>query len=177
MSGDSLCKSLPPRTKTFRLFTGKNFCHFVQSLPLFSPHSNWWHFPYYCNLPVVLHCCQVANKNPRGFGSVPKSLLPRTETFSLTGSLLGKISVTLVSHFPKVGIRNFSPHLRNSAILRTSNSVAELQTKKSCRTAIADFQNLTSAIPQLCAVSAQFHYFLVAFTQLRMVLKSNQQYF
>jgi hypothetical protein len=77
----------------------------------------------------------------------------------------------------KVGIRNFSPHLRNSAILRTSNSVAELRTKKSCGTAIADFQNLTSAIPQLCAVSAQFHYFLVPFPQLRMVLKSNQQYF
>ncbi len=55
----------------------------------------------------------------------------------------------------KVGIRNFSPHLRNSAILRTTNSIAELRTKKSCGTAIADLQNLTSAIPQLSAVTGQ----------------------
>jgi hypothetical protein len=52
-----------------------------------------------------------------------------------------------------------------------------LRTKKSCGTAIADLQNLTSAIPQLSAVSGQFHYFLVPFPQLRVVLKSNQQYF
>ncbi len=45
----------------------------------------------------------------------------------------------------KVGIRDFSPHLRNSAILRTTKSIAELRTKKSCETAIADLQNLTSA--------------------------------
>jgi hypothetical protein len=32
-----------------------------------------------------------------------------------------------------------------------------LRTKKSCGTAIADLQNLTSAIPQLSAVSGQFH--------------------
>ncbi len=31
---------------------------------------------------------------------------------------------------PKVGIRNFSPHLRSSALLRTTNSIAELRTKK-----------------------------------------------
>jgi hypothetical protein len=72
---------------------------------------------------------------------------------------------------PKVGIRNLSPHLRNSAILRTTKSIAELQTKKSCGIAIADLQNLTSAIPQLSAVSCQFRYFLVPFPQLRMILK------
>jgi hypothetical protein len=55
----------------------------------------------------------------------------------------------------KVGIRNLSPHLSNSAILRTTKLVAELRTKKSCRTAIANPQNLTSAIPQLSAVSCQ----------------------
>ncbi len=46
---------------------------------------------------------------------------------------------------PKVGIRNLSPHLRNSAILRTTKSIAELRPKKSCETTIADLQNLTSA--------------------------------
>ncbi len=70
----------------------------------------------------------------------------------------------------KVGIRNFSPHLRNSAILRTTKLIAELRTKKSCGTAIADLQNWTSAIPQLSAVNTQFHFFPVPFTQLRMVL-------
>jgi hypothetical protein len=34
----------------------------------------------------------------------------------------------------------------------TTKSIVELRTKKSCRTAIADFQNLISAIPQLSAV-------------------------
>ncbi len=53
----------------------------------------------------------------------------------------------------KVGIRNLGPHLRNSAILRTTILIAELRTKK--RTAIADLQNLTSAIPQLSPVSCQ----------------------
>jgi hypothetical protein len=76
----------------------------------------------------------------------------------------------------KVGIRILSPHLRNSAILRTTKSIAELRTKKSCRTAIADLQNLTSAIPQLSAVSCQFRYFLVPCPQLRMVLKINQKH-
>jgi hypothetical protein len=57
--------------------------------------------------------------------------------------------VTLEGSVAKVGIRNFSPQLRNSAILRTTKSIAELRTKKSCGTAIADLQNLTSAIPQL----------------------------
>ncbi len=61
----------------------------------------------------------------------------------------------------KVGICSFSPHLRNSAILQTTKTIAELRTKKSCGTAIADLQNLTSAIPQLSAVYRQFRYFLV----------------
>ncbi len=74
----------------------------------------------------------------------------------------------------KLGIRNLSPHLRNSAILRTTKLIAELQTKKSCGTAIADLQNLTSAILQLYAVSCQFRYFLVPFPQLRIVLKINK---
>jgi hypothetical protein len=69
----------------------------------------------------------------------------------------------------KLGIRNLSPHLRNSAILRTTKSIAELRTTKSCGTAIADLQNLTSAIPQLSAVSSKFRYFLVPNPQLRMV--------
>ncbi len=60
------------------------------------------------------------------------------------------------------------PQLRN---------IAELRTKKSCGTAIANLQTLTSAIPQLSAVSCQFRYFLVPFPQLRMVLKINQKYF
>jgi hypothetical protein len=77
----------------------------------------------------------------------------------------------------KVGIRNLSNYLRNSAILRTTKSIAELWTKKGCGTAIAYLQNLTSAIPQLSAVSCQFRSFLVPFPQLRMVLKINQKYF
>jgi hypothetical protein len=44
-----------------------------------------------------------------------------------------------------VGIRNLSPHLSNSAILRTTKLIAELRIKKSCGTAIADLQNLISA--------------------------------
>ncbi len=50
----------------------------------------------------------------------------------------------------KVGIRNLSLHLRNSAILWTTILTAELRTKK-----VADLQNLTSAIPQLSPVSCQ----------------------
>jgi hypothetical protein len=71
--------------------------------------------------------------------------------------------------FSKVGIRNFSPHLRNSAILRTTKLIAELRTIKSCGIAIADLQNVISAIPQLSAVFGQFHYFIIPFPQLRMV--------
>jgi hypothetical protein len=55
--------------------------------------------------------------------------------------------------------------------------IAELQTKKSCGIAIAELQNLTSAIPQLSIVSCQFRYFLVPFPQLRTVLKINQKCF
>jgi hypothetical protein len=69
----------------------------------------------------------------------------------------------------KVGIRNFSPHLHNSAILRTTKSIAELRTKKRCGSAIADLQNMTSAIPQLSAVSSQLSYFILPFPQLRML--------
>jgi hypothetical protein len=76
-----------------------------------------------------------------------------------------------------VGICNLSPHFRNSAILQTTKSIAELQTEKCCRTAIADLQNLTSAIPQLSAVSCQFCYFLVPFSLLRVVFKIKQKYF
>jgi hypothetical protein len=76
-----------------------------------------------------------------------------------------------------VGIHNLSPHLCNSAILRTTKSIAELRTNSICGTAIADLQNLTSAIPQLSAVSCQFRYFLVPFPQLRMVLKITKKFF
>ncbi len=40
----------------------------------------------------------------------------------------------------KLVIRNLSPHLRNSAILRTTKSIAELRIKKCCRTVIADLK-------------------------------------
>ena len=48
---------------------------------------------------------------------------------------------------------------------------------KSCGIAIADLQNLTSAIPQLSTVSCQFRYVLVPVPQLRMAFKINQNYF
>jgi hypothetical protein len=47
--------------------------------------------------------------------------------------------------------------------LRTTKSIAELRTKKSCGTVIADLQNLTSAIPQFSAVSCQSATFLSLF--------------
>jgi hypothetical protein len=74
--------------------------------------------------------------------------------------------------FTKVGIRNFCPHLRNSAILRTTKTIAELRTQKSWGTAIVDLQNLTSAIPQLSAVSGQFSYFLVPLFSAQDVFKN-----
>jgi endonuclease I len=46
--------------------------------------------------------------------------------------------------------------------------IVELQTKKSCGTAIADLHNLTSAIPQLSAITGQFSFFLIPFSQLMM---------
>ncbi len=74
-----------------------------------------------------------------------------------------------------MGIRNFSPHLRNSAILRTTKSITELRTKKSCGTAIADLQIFTSAIPQLHAVSGQFLNFIYSpFSSAQDALKINQ---
>jgi hypothetical protein len=85
--------------------------------------------------------------------------------------------VFIVNKRAKVGIRNLSPHFRNSTILRTTRPIAELRTKKSCGTAIADLQNLTSAIPQLSTVSGQFCYFLVTFREVRMVLKSTKNIF
>jgi hypothetical protein len=42
------------------------------------------------------------------------------------------IVCTVHVYVPKVGIRNLSPHLRNSATLRTTKTIAELRTKKSC---------------------------------------------
>jgi hypothetical protein len=67
-------------------------------------------------------------------------------------SYLGSPPTQTIGNYwlPKLGIRNLSPHLRNSAILRTTKSFAELRTKKSCGTAIADLQNLTSAT--LCSL-------------------------
>ncbi len=77
-----------------------------------------------------------------------------------------------------MGIRNLSPHFRNSAILRTTKLIAELRTKNSCGTAIADLQNLTSAIPQFSAVSCQFRYFWVTFSSAQDVfLKSTKNIF
>ncbi len=73
-----------------------------------------------------------------------------------------------------MGIRNFSPHLRNIADNQIDGGIAD---KKRCGTAIADIQNLTSAIPQLSAVFGQFRYFLVPFLQLRMFFKINQNIF
>jgi hypothetical protein len=77
-----------------------------------------------------------------------------------------------VDHWlPKVGICNLSPQLRNIADNQIGCGL------KSYRTAIADLQNLTSAIPQLSAVSCQFCYFLVPFPQLRMVFKISKKIF
>ncbi len=72
-------------------------------------------------------------------------------------------------------ICNLSPHLHSSAILQTTKSIVELRIKKSCGTAIADLQNLTSSIPQLSAVPCQFRYFPFPFPQLMMILKINQK--
>jgi hypothetical protein len=97
---------------------------------------------------------------------------------SLSFSLSTFVKLPVHSYVPlfsKVGIRNLGSHLRNSAILRTTKLIADLRTKKSCGTAIADLHNLTSAIPQLSAVSFQFRYFLVPFPQHRMVIKINQK--
>jgi hypothetical protein len=52
--------------------------------------------------------------------------------------------------------------------------IVELKNKKCCRSPIADLKNLTSAIPQLSAISGQFPYFIVLFPQLRMLYKKIQ---
>ncbi len=89
------------------------------------------------------------------------------------------VNCVLLSAFLKRSRQRWASaiEVRNSAILRTTKSIAELRTKKSFGTAVADLQNLTSAIPQLSAISYQFRYFLVPFPQLRMDLKINQKYF
>ncbi len=66
------------------------------------------------------------------------------------------------------------PQLNNIADNQINCGVGD---KQSCGTAIVDLQNWTSAIPQLSAVSCQFCYFLIPFSQFRMVLKINQKYF
>jgi hypothetical protein len=72
----------------------------------------------------------------------------------------------------KVGIRNLSPHLRNSAILWTTKSIAKLQIKKSCGTVIADLQNLTSAIPHFSVVPCQSATFLSLFLSSGWISKA-----
>jgi hypothetical protein len=67
--------------------------------------------------------------------------------------------------------------VRTSAIPQYCGRPKQLRTKKRCRTAVADLQNLISSIPQLSAVFGQFKYFLVPFPQLRMFLKIDQKYF
>jgi hypothetical protein len=78
---------------------------------------------------------------------------------------------------PKVGIRNLSPHLCHSATLRTTKSIAELQTKKSCRTAIVEVQILTSAISQLSAASCQFCYLSSPFSSAQDGFKNHPTIF
>ncbi len=57
---------------------------------------------------------------------------------------------------PNEGIRNLSPRLRNSAILQTTRSIVELRTKnKVAELWLRTFQNLTSLIQQLSAISCQ----------------------
>jgi hypothetical protein len=62
-------------------------------------------------------------------------------------------------------------------MLLTTKWFAELRTKKSCGTAIADLQNLTSAIPQLSAVSGQFKLISSPFSLAQDGLKINQNIF
>jgi hypothetical protein len=85
-------------------------------------------------------------------------------------------SIKNSSQFAKVGIRNLSPHLRNSAILRTTKTSAELRTKKKLRNCDCgpwkfDFCN-SSTFRSLLPV----RYFLVPFPQLRLVLKVKKNY-
>jgi hypothetical protein len=66
--------------------------------------------------------------------------------------------------------------VRTSAILRTTILIAELRTKKSCGTAIADLQNFYFRISATFPSIPPVRYFLVPFLQLRMVLKINQKF-
>jgi hypothetical protein len=94
-------------------------------------------------------------------------------TFLLTSSKRpdGRINNgTLIKSewFPKVGNRNLRPkYCGQPKRLRTK--------KKAAAPAIADLQNLTSAIPQHSAVSGQFSYFLVTSPQLSMFVKICQK--
>ncbi len=64
--------------------------------------------------------------------------IQQNNTFHIIFRDLGKTDKML--WLSKVAIRNLSPHLRNSAILRTTKLIAELLTKKSCGTAVGDLQ-------------------------------------
>jgi hypothetical protein len=55
--------------------------------------------------------------------------------------------------------------------------IAELRTKTSCGIAIADLQNLTSAIPQLSTVSCQFRYVIVPFASAQDGFKNQPKLF
>jgi hypothetical protein len=66
---------------------------------------------------------------------------------------------------PKVGIRNLSPHLHNSAILRTTKSIAKLQTKKVAELRLWTFKILLLQFrnsPQSPANSATFWYLFLS---------------
>ncbi len=65
----------------------------------------------------------------------------------------------------KVGVRNLSPHLRNSAILRTTKSIAELRTKKVAELRLRIFKLWLPQFrnyPQSPANSATFWYLFLA---------------
>jgi hypothetical protein len=81
-----------------------------------------------------------------------------------------------VPYLPKEGIRNFSPHLRNSAICGLPIPLRNCGQKKSCGNAIADLHNLTFAIPQLSAVSSQSILYS-PFSSAQDTLKTNKNNF
>ncbi len=115
---------------------------------------------------TVAQWCKTAKSTKRLELETPWSNNITVEAMFVTCLVLFSRLSALISKeakYSKVGIRNLSPHLRNSAILRTTKSIVELRTKKSCGTVIADLQNLTSAIPQLSAVSCQSATFLSLF--------------
>jgi hypothetical protein len=65
------------------------------------------HTPFVCSVRCILHGC--------------------------TMHTIRKGSLLYTTCSPEVGIRNLSPYLCNSAILRTTISIAELRTKKKLR--------------------------------------------